>query len=98
MPIGGFLDTLPAPLFVVVHLFELGLGVLAVWRMAPRGAQGWAFALYAASQIVFLAFFAGIITLKMAVLVEQIMIMGLVIWLLAAQGRASSASIARATT
>jgi hypothetical protein len=98
MPIGGFLDALPAPLFVLVHLFELGLGVFAVWRLAPRGTQGWAFALYAASQVVFLAFFSGIITLKMAVLLEQMMIMGLVIWLLAAREITSPVRMARSTT
>jgi uncharacterized membrane protein len=82
MPIGGYLDTLPAFLFVAVHLVLLVVGVWAIWRANADGmTYAWAFGLYAVSQIVFLGFFGGVITIKLAVLLEQILIVILVIWI-----------------
>ena len=82
MPIGGFLDTLPSLLFIIVHLAALALGLWAIWRANADGmTYAWAFGLYALSQVVFLGFFGGVITIKMAVLLEQILIAILVIWI-----------------
>lgn len=82
MPIGGFLDSFPAILFVVVHLVFLGVGVWALWKTQQNGmSYAWAFGLYALSQIVFLGFFGGVITIKMAVLLEQILLVIAVIWI-----------------
>ena len=82
MPIGGFLDTLPPILFIVVHLAALVLGLWAMWRANADGmTYAWAFGLYALSQVVFLGFFGEVITIKMAVLLEQILIAMLVIWI-----------------
>ena len=82
MPFGGFLDSLPAIVFIVVHLAALALGLWAIWRANADGmTYAWAFGLYALSQIVFLGFFGGVITIKMAVLLEQILIAALVIWI-----------------
>ena len=52
----------------------------------------WAFGLYALSQVVFLGFFGGVITIKMAVLLEQILIAILVIWIAIAPMMRKSAS------
>ncbi|MFI5177325.1 MAG: hypothetical protein ACHQO8_02110 [Vicinamibacterales bacterium] len=75
MPIGGFLDSLPSLLFIAAHVAFLAVGV---WAIRSGRASGAAFApaiwLYVASQIVFLGFFGGVITMKMAVLVEQTLI------------------------
>ena len=79
MPLGGFLDALPAMLFVGAHVLFLLVGV---WAATAARKSGASFApmlwLYAASQIVFLTFFAGAITMKMAVLVEQMLIVALI--------------------
>lgn len=86
MPIGGFLDSLPSILFVVVHLAFLAVGLWALWRTNSEGRDyAWAFGLYALSQIVFLGFFGGVITIKMAVLLEQILMVILVIWIVNAK-------------
>ena len=72
MPFGTFLDTLPAAVFIVAHVFFPALGV---WAARAGKAHGAGFAsalwLYVVSQVVFLAFFGGAITMKTAVLVEQ---------------------------
>ena len=69
---GGFLDELPKALYVLAHVAFLGIGVW-LWAHARSTAfpQPGALLLYVVSQVVFIAFFANWITMKMAVLVEQ---------------------------
>ena len=79
MPIGGFLDSLPALLFVAAHIAFLVVGVWAIRSgTAARAAFAPALWLYVVSQIVFLSFFGGLITMKMAVLIEQTLIVVMV--------------------
>ena len=90
MPIGGSLDSFPASFFVAVHGAFLIVGVWA-WKKAEGARRKFApaFWLYAVSQIVFLAFFGGAITLKMAVLLEQTLVVIMVLWI-AVQGSESA--------
>jgi hypothetical protein len=69
MPLGTFLDSMPALWFMAAHVLFLGV---AIW--AVRAASAPLFWLYAVSQVIFLAFFGGVITMKMAVLIEQTLI------------------------
>lgn len=78
MPFGTFLDQLPAALFIAAHLAFLAVGAWAVYATSPRRAVSRAFGLYAISQLAFLAFFGGALTLKMAVLLEQTLLVVLV--------------------
>ena len=82
MPVGGFLDSLPAMLFIGAHVLFLVVGVWA-WRRATRSRLPFssAFWLYVISQVVFLAFFGGALTLKMAVLIEQTLMLIFVVLL-----------------
>ena len=69
---GGFLDDLPKAVYVVAHIafFVVGIGLWVHARSTTFPAPG-ALLMYVASQAVFFAFFADSITLKMAVLLEQ---------------------------
>jgi hypothetical protein len=80
MPIGGFLELFPSLLFIGAHLFFLGVGVWT-WRNAMGAGLRFAPAiwLYVVSQVVFLVFFAGGITMKMAVLAEQTCMVALMV-------------------
>ena len=82
MPIGGFLDTLPTMLYVAAHVIFLAVGIWA-WKKANDNKSPFAsaFWLYVASQVVFLCFFGGLITMKMAVLLEQTLIAIMVIYI-----------------
>jgi uncharacterized membrane protein len=94
MPFGSFLDSLPQILFVAAHVAFLLVGLWAATRRTEAGTA-WrmaVFALYAISQVGFLAFFGGVITLKMAVLLEQML---MVIVVLALATRAGTASALR---
>ena len=84
MVIGGFLDDFPKALFIVAHVVFLIIGLVA-WKRVSDAKQPWAAALwlYIVSQPVFIGFFAGIITLKMAVLIEQTLVVIMVVWIAA---------------
>ena len=87
MPIGGFLEQFPSIMFIGAHVAFLAVGLWAVWRATGTGASyAWAFGLYAASQVIFLGFFGGVLTMKMAVLLEQTLIVILVLWIAASPG------------
>jgi len=90
MPIGGFLDAFPTMLFVGAHVVFLLVGVWA-WKTAAGSGRKFApaFWLYVVSQPVFLAFFGGALTMKMAVLLEQTLIVMMVLWI-AMQGSESA--------
>ena len=90
MPIGGFLDSLPTMLYVAVHVIFLAVGIWA-WKKASDNKQSFAPALwlYVASQVVFLCFFGGMITIKMAVLLEQTLMVIMVIYIVTRKAQAS---------
>jgi uncharacterized membrane protein len=79
MPFGGFLDSLPSLLFVGAHVAFILVGLWAIrTATTTRAAFASVLWLYVISQIVFLGFFGGAITMKMAVLIEQTLIVVLV--------------------
>ena len=77
---GAFLDELPKALYVVAHVAFLVIG-LWLWNHAKPGApiSPAVLLLYAASQVVFFLYFASWITFKMAVLVEQMLMVAMVL-------------------
>ena len=80
MPIGSFLDSLPSMLFIAAHAMFLVVGLWA-WKKAAgdRRRLAPAFWLYVAAQAIFLAFFAGALTRKMAVLLDQMLMAAMVV-------------------
>ncbi len=91
MPVGGFLDAIPAIVFVAVHLAALVIGVWAIRSTTTNRAPfAYAFALYAISQIGFLSVFGGALTLKMGVLIEQMLVLAMVLWIALRTQRATT--------
>lgn len=90
MPIGDVLDSLPTMLYVAVHVLFLAVGLWA-WKKASDSKQAFApaFWLYIASQVVFLSFFGGMITMKMAVLLEQTLIVVMIIYIVTRKAQAA---------
>ena len=78
VPFGSFLDALPTALYVAVHLVFMAA---TAWLLAQgtTGAVRAALILYLASQPGFLLYFAGRITMKTAVLVEQTLVFAMVL-------------------
>ena len=80
LPLGKFLDDLPKAMYIAAHVAFLGIGVW-LWARADDHALPYsgALLLYALSQVVFFGHFANWITLKMAVLTEQMMMVAMVV-------------------
>ena len=82
MPLGGFLDTMPMGLFVTAHIVFLIVGIWAAKKAMDNKLQyAGAFWLYVVTQLIFLAFFGKWFTLKMAVLLEQTLLVIMIIWI-----------------
>lgn len=79
---GGFLDLMPSWLFIFAHVVFLGVGLWAAkTAMDKKVKYAKAFWLYPLVHVGFLSFFLlGAITFKMAVLVEQMLIVVMVVW------------------
>lgn len=91
MPFGTFLEMFPPALFIAAHIAFIVVGLWAISRVRSNqpGLVGplW---LYVVSQPVFIAFLLGVITVKMAVLTEQTLIVVMVGWLAISAGRDST--------
>jgi hypothetical protein len=58
MPIGSFLNAFPPAFFLVVHLVAFLIGAYFASRAFSAGAStlGWAFALYAVAELVYMTY------------------------------------------
>lgn len=82
MPIGTFLDAMPSTLFIAAHVIFLLVGIWAFRKAKQKQLRyATAFLLYIVVHIGFLAFFGGFFTLKMSVLLEQMLIVAMVLWI-----------------
>lgn len=82
MPLGGFLDSMPAALFIMAHVLFLGVGIWAAKTAGDKKlAYAQAFWLYPVVHVGFLAYFGGLFTFKMAVLLEQMLMVAMVVWI-----------------
>lgn len=82
MPLGTFLDSFPTALFVTVHILLLLVGLWAAKKaMDMKLPYASAFCLYPIVHIGFLAYFGGFFTFKMAVFLEQVLIVSMVVWI-----------------
>ena len=82
MPFGTFLDSLPAGLFITVHIVFLLVGIWAAMKAKklklPFAGALW---LYPLVHVGFLSYFGGVFTLKMAVFIEQMLVFIMVVWI-----------------
>src|SRR5262245_6347678 len=79
-PAGRFLDDLPDALYALAHVMFLAVGAWLLVRANDNSLPyAGAFALYIVSQVGFLAFFAKLVTMKMAVLLEQTLVFAMLL-------------------
>ncbi len=82
MAIGVFLDTLPTIIFVVTHIILLLVGLWTIMNAKNKKLKyASAFWLYVLVHVGFLSVFGGLLTLKMGVFIEQILIVIMVLWI-----------------
>lgn len=58
MPIGSFVNSIPAPVFLLIHLVAFLIGAYFAWRAFNAGANllGWGFALFALAEISYMTY------------------------------------------
>jgi hypothetical protein len=58
MPFGDFINVLPPPVFLVIHLAAFAIGAFFAWRSFDADAPllGWAFTLYAAGELTYMTY------------------------------------------
>jgi hypothetical protein len=58
MPVGSFVNQIPAAVFLVIHLTAFLIGAYFAWRSFGAGATllGWGFALFAIAEISYMTY------------------------------------------
>ena len=58
MPIGDFVNQIPAPVFLLIHLVAFAAGAYFAWRSFDVGAttRGWGFSLFALAEISYMTY------------------------------------------
>src|SRR6188508_1508918 len=58
MPIGDFVNQIPAPVFLLIHLTAFLIGAYFAWRSFNAGASllGWGFSLFALAEISYMTY------------------------------------------
>ena len=58
MPFGAFVNQIPAPVFLAIHLVAFLIGAYFAWRSFGAGATtlGWGFWLFALAEIVYMTY------------------------------------------
>jgi hypothetical protein len=58
MPLGDFVNLVPAPIFLLIHLTAFGIGSYFAWRSfeADAGPLGWGFALFALAEVSYMTY------------------------------------------
>lgn len=88
MPIGTFLDSFPSVLFIGAHVAFIVIGLWAIMRARAAGSSiAGPLWLYVAVHPFFIAYLTGVITVRLAVLTEQTLIVAMVIWMAVTVGR-----------
>ena len=58
MPLGDFVNLIPAPVFLLIHLTAFAVGAYFAWRSFDANASllGWAFTLFAAAELTYMTY------------------------------------------
>lgn len=58
MPFGDFVNQIPAPVFLAIHLTAFLIGAFFAWRSFGAGVSllGWAFSLFALAEISYMTY------------------------------------------
>ena len=58
MPLGDFINAIPAPVFLLIHLTAFAIGAYFAWRSfnADASTLGWGFSLFALAEISYMTY------------------------------------------
>lgn len=99
MPIGDFINAIPPPIFLLIHLTAFAIGAYFAWRSfdVGRSTLGWAFSLYALGEISYMTYHLDWTNFLFAHTISEVLVLVAVILMFVATGReVVGASSARA--
>lgn len=75
MPIGAFINVLPPAVFLLVHLVGFLIGAYFAYRAFGAGLStfGWAFALYALAEIVYMTYHLDVTVFLFAHTISEVL-------------------------
>lgn len=75
MPLGSFVNLVPAPVFLAIHLTAFLIGAYFAWRSFGSGASllGWGFALFALAEISYMTYHLDVTVFLFAHTVSEVL-------------------------
>ena len=99
MPFGDFVNQIPAPVFLAIHLTAFFVGTFFAWRSFGAGAAllGWGFSLFALAEISYMTYHLDWTVFLFAHTVSEVLdLVAFVLVFAAASQRALAGTSARA--
>jgi hypothetical protein len=95
MPIGDFVNFIPAPVFLLIHLTLFGIGAYFAWRSFGADATllGWGFALFALAEISYMTYHLDWTVFLFAHTVSEVLMLGAVVLLFVGATRDVTAAL-----
>ena len=89
MPIGDFVNLIPPPIFLLIHLTAFAIGAYFAWRSFGAGAStlGWGFSLFALAEISYITYHLDSTTFLFAHLISEVLDLLAFILIFAAVGQ-----------
>ena len=98
MPIGDFVNHIPAPIFLLIHLTAFAIGAYFAWRSfeADAGLLGWGFALFAAAEISYMTYHLDWTVFLFAHTISEVLDLAAFVFVFVAATRGVTASLRQA--
>ncbi len=97
MPLGDFINAIPAPIFLLIHLTAFAIGAYFAWRSFEAGAAllGWAFGLFAAAELSYLTYHLDVTNFLFAHTISEVLDLAAFVLVFVAATRGVTAGLRR---
>ena len=95
MPIGDFVNLIPAPIFLLIHLTLFAAGAYFAWRSFDANASllGWGFALFALAEISYMTYHLDWTVFLFAHTISEVLNLGAFVLIFAGVTRGAAATL-----
>jgi hypothetical protein len=99
MPIGDFVNLIPAPVFLLIHLTLFAAGAYFAWRSfdADAALLGWGFALFALAEICYMTYHLDWTVFLFAHTISEVLNLGAFVLIFAGVTRGTTALVRSAS-
>jgi hypothetical protein len=95
MPIGDFVNLIPAPIFLFIHLTAFAIGAYFAWRSFEANTMllGWGFSLFALAEISYMTYHLDWTVFLFAHTISEVLDLGAFVLIFAGVTRGVTASL-----